>query len=248
MGKLKFKTKQTMSDEVTFLATATADCPASGVTLAGSTTEELEGLADEIQTWSDGYNAEFSLTLGADFWASIASGEGRVYAIYGAALDDLEAAPNGVYDFCPIWSFENTSSNTADSSVFAAYFHPSAEVEANGIEFSTSDYANLYYDEDTGDDKVMYGYTTDPVAQAATEDLVEDSTIKMSFYMPKESDADGETDEEGDRLNVGDEVSMFAGFSAPVTGDQCGETMKLTMGAASLATGVAAAAGLLMNL
>merc|ERR1719326_2545271 len=87
-----------------------------------------------------------------------------------------------------------------------------------------------------------YAWTSNKTFTGA-DDIASNDEVNGSFYMPKESDADGETTATGDRLNNGDEIKLAAGAGTP---DYLqADPIKLKLGATTLAAGAAVLAATL---
>merc|ERR1712080_533752 len=97
-----------------------------------------------------------------------------------------------------------------------------------------------------GSDK--YLYSCDPAYDNSAAVLVADYEFAVTFYMPIEPEEipDGETTATGDRLNKGDKVAVYSGMSDAPTNDCSDGTVKLTLGAATLAAGSLAIAAALL--
>ena len=90
----------------------------------------------------------------------------------------------------------------------------------------------------------------DATVPAEADEWAEDDVAVVAFYMPAEPETatEGESVADvGDRLNTGDVVALWTGFTAtgtvPVAA--CGEGATIIMGAATLAAGSAAFAAAL---
>merc|ERR1712110_541085 len=107
---------------------------------------------------------------------------------------------------------------------------------------TTADYVDtttplcIFYDDLTVE--LKYGWDEYPttMTSTSTDDFTTGGELAGTFYLPEESDADGETTATGDRIDKGDKVSMFAG-SAGAPDTACAEDVTMTLGAATLAAG-----------
>jgi len=234
--------------ETTYDVEATADAPALTFGTLGCTDEEFEGLDADISAWSDGYNASMEMAFAGTYWSGGAADESFACLAFGTEAT-VATAPNGAYFFALNWSYAGTTADTIDTtSPLLSYYLPTAGATSDGeLAYDSSDIVGIYYDDYSTE--LKYDWTTTPslssVTSSSTDDFVEDDTYAGEFFMPAEPDTipDGETSAMGDRLNKGDALCVFAGFTniatADVTGDDC---IEVTLGAATLAA--AGAAGL----
>ena len=67
----------------------------------------------------------------------------------------------------------------------------------------------MFYNDGSTTEPAKYDFGLDTI-YGTTEDFAdaEGTTVKYDWYMPKESDADGETTATGDRWNKGDKVNV----------------------------------------
>lgn len=72
-------------------------------------------------------------------------------------------------------------------------------------------------------------------------DVVDGTVLTVMWYLPEESDADGETSAEGDRWNNGDAIGGFGNGGSDTPDEECFMDVVLEMGAATLAAGGAVA-------
>jgi len=227
--------------DVVLYETSDADC--AGVTLVFSGAEDVEDLDEDVADFSDGYMVSVTATVGEDLVGDFATTEGFQMA-FGNALE-ADAGENGAWIVGATASDNaGTWENTTYDDCMGAWYNASADITTAG-EVSTSIIGNIdfYYDQ-LYDDEGKYGFDFTAATTIAADDELENS-----WYMPEEpsSKQDGETTDEGDRLDKGDMLNGFGGAmaSGEVAENACGEDVKVVMGAACLAAGALGAAAAL---
>ena len=218
---------------------ATADCPAMNFALNGieeDNTTALDALDAAVKTWSEGYNMDVDLIAAADYFASMATDTTLMVAL-GDELSLTEGL-NGAYLVAIAWSWDDTTNATTTADA-AAYYLPAADIAADaGVDGTADGIIDL-------SDETKYDYTTTAFAQS-DDDIIADTEWTHNFYMPVESDADGETTATGDRINSGDKLGVVSGDnSSPVAAATCAEAFKIKLGAATLAAGVTTVSAIL---
>ena len=237
----------------------TALCPKFDLDFTGTADKAaLEALDAKIQTFSDGYKCESTITLDTLFHAGdngpSASTAGFLNLMYGAGLT-ANLAVSGAYSAVLGWGTGATGEN---SMVPTMKFIDGvdgivADIKTAGG-FVVGDFGE---DMEAGDDG--YGYELGkPATAAAAVDAagtwILDSVLNQSFYMPTSvtGTAEGSTAKTGDRFDITDTLAFYTSGADFATGagvfmdDKCASGVVILMGAASVAmTGVAAIASTL---
>ena len=221
-----------MTSTAAFMATATADCPVSDITVKGWKTGDT-ALATDVAAYSDGYHATVTMTDNLLFLANALQNATTAAVLnfaFGAGTMTVAAGNTmGAYNII-------VSETNADAlllgviSFFASTKAIDTATAANFAVMTTSKYGAVV-----------------PAAGAA---WVDGSVLTTSFYMPSvpTTAATAETVAAvGDRLETGDVVAMWTGYSTAgtVIVAACGSGATMVLGAATLAAGSAAFAAAL---
>merc|ERR1712130_316178 len=246
MGRIKNKFKEVeMSDDraIEIIETQTADCPGLELTLAG--TEDETTLSADVSAFSDGATISPEVIFGATYYASMETDTELMLAFGTEAT--LSTAPNGAYSICLDFAWNATDEDVDVTGQIQGYYMDSAAVEvATTLNYyDCATYVAIYAVDGSGDlVNPEYGWTVSDT-MTGDGDLVEGDDIVATWYLPKDSDTDGETGITGDRINHKDKVSAFAGDGEPTA--ICATDIKVKLGAASLAaTSLALAAAMTM--
>lgn len=207
------------------------------LTLLGTEdSDEYDALAQVIQDWSDGASLKWDATFDGLYWAEMGT-DTRLEVAFGSEAT-LTSAPNGAYSMGFTWTYGTTTADYVDSTtpLMSFYLTTAAVTADTDLGNDNSAAVGIYYDNLTAELKYDWNEFPNTMTSTSTDDFTTGGYIYGTFYMPAESDADGETTATGDRINKGDKVSMFAG-SAGAPDTECNADVTMTLGAATLAAG-----------
>jgi hypothetical protein len=249
-----------------FMETATSECPVSDITVKGTTTDEFEALDAVVSDYSDGYFATVTMTNDGEFFtnagtivvaevvavAAVADDSSTADVDETAAAVDAVAAVNANLVFT--FGAGTLSAAGGDMGAYTAVVNIDSDyalTAAGDLMFFGGDVAIDTTTGSTANFVGMYaGSKYDATVPAISAAWAEAGVATVSFYMPAEPET--ATDAEsvanvGDRLDTGDVVALWTGFTATGTVPLavCGSGATIIMGAATLAAGSAAFAAAL---
>merc|ERR1712216_632283 len=200
----------------TMTAPTEYDCEANAynpdVALVLSGTEEDPTDAD-VTAWSDGAQLTVWMRFGAQYFTEMAT-DTELQVAFGREAT-LTTAPNGAYNIGLVWTYDSSDDTCDVTGQLRGYYLPyAAATTAGDLDNGMTDAVNIYYDSGTSAAPPKYAWTSNKTYTGAA-DIASADTVNGNFYMPKESDADGETTATGDRLGNGDKILAFGGAGAP---------------------------------
>merc|ERR1712199_102643 len=210
---------QQLQMALTFIETATADCPTATYQMAGVADDAaLALLATEVQSYSDGYNMTVTITFAATYFASMATDTELQVAFGNEAT--LTAAPSGAYSLELVWTYDSTASNCDVTGQLKLFYCTTAMV-TTATDLDNATCTNIYYDSTASAAVPKYAWTSNKT-YTGSDDIATGNSVNGNWYMPKEpsSKTDGET-------------------------ATCEQEVKIELGAASLVAGSVALAAAL---